>query len=319
VSALLTVSGLSKTFATPRGPLKALDNISFEVAHNEAVAVVGESGCGKSTVALSLVRLITPSSGDIAFDGLEAAEFRRIPQRRLAQFVGMVFQNPFASLNPRMRVADAIAEPLRLEGERSTARRREHTAALLAAVGLGPEHARRFPHELSGGQRQRVAIARALAARPKLLILDEPTAALDVSVQAQVLNLLVEMRVRDGLSYVLISHNLATVQQVAQRIIVMYLGTIAEAGTVAEVFARPRHPYTLALLEAVPQLGTAPIRPPPLRGEIRSAINRLPGCPFAPRCPRRTEICERTVPVLAESSGGHAAACFHPLDEVFVP
>ena len=318
MSALLTVRGLGKTFATPRGPLTALKDIAFEVGHGEAVAIVGESGCGKSTIALSLVRLIAPSAGEIAFDGLDAEAFRAVPQRQLAHFVGMVFQNPFASLNPRMRIATAIGEPLRSAG--GSVARRARVSALLGAVGLGPEYLARFPHELSGGQRQRVAIARALAADPKLLILDEPTAALDVSVQAQVLNLLVEMRQRDRLSYLLISHNLATVQQVAQRIVVMYLGTIVETGAVADVFARPRHPYTRALLEAVPQVGAAPghgMRP--VRGEIPSALNRPPGCPFAPRCAFRTEVCESRPPALDVPMDGHAVACFHPLNEAYVP
>jgi len=320
MSALLSVDRLGKTFATARGPLMALKEISFEVGHGEAVAIVGESGCGKSTIALSLVRLIAPSSGEIALDGLDAEEFRRVPQRRLARFVGMVFQNPFASLNPRMRVSTAVDEPLRVDREMGSAGRRERTSALLASVGLGPEYLVRFPHELSGGQRQRVAIARALAADPKLLILDEPTAALDVSVQAQVLNLLIELRQHHRLSYLLISHNLATVQQVAQRVVVMYLGTIVETGAVEDVFARPRHPYTRALLEAVPRLGAASgngLRP--VRGEIPSAINRPPGCPFAPRCAFRTELCERREPTLDVPGDGHSVACFHPLNEVFVP
>jgi oligopeptide/dipeptide ABC transporter ATP-binding protein len=320
MSALLSVRGLGKTFATARGPLTALKDVSFEVGHGEAVAIVGESGCGKSTIALSLVRLVAPSSGEIAFDGLEAERFRHIPQRALARFVGMVFQNPFASLNPRMRIGTAIGEPLSVAAAEGRTARREHAAGLLAAVGLGAEYLARFPHELSGGQRQRVAIARALAADPRLLILDEPTAALDVSVQAQVLNLLVEMRQRGRLSYLLISHNLATVQQVAQRVIVMYLGTIVEAGPVKDVFSRPRHPYTRALLEAVPRPGAARKNPVgAVRGEIPSALNRPPGCPFAPRCAFRSELCERRAPSLDLPVESRSVACFHPLNEVFVP
>jgi oligopeptide/dipeptide ABC transporter ATP-binding protein len=320
MSALLSVRGLGKTFATARGPLTALKDISFEVGHGEAVAIVGESGCGKSTIALSLVRLIAPSSGEIAFDGLDAERFRHVPQGALARYVGMVFQNPFASLNPRMRIGTAIGEPLSMAAAEGRAARRARAAELLAAVGLGAEYLARFPHELSGGQRQRVAIARALAADPRLLILDEPTAALDVSVQAQVLNLLVEMRQRGRLSYLLISHNLATVQQVAQRVIVMYLGTIVEAGPVKDVFNRPRHPYTRALLEAVPRPGAARRNPVgTVRGEIPSALNRPPGCPFAPRCAFRTGLCESRAPGLDLPVDGRSVACFHPLNEVFVP
>ncbi len=320
MTALLTVEGLTKIYATPRGDLTALDDVSFSVGRGEAVAIVGESGCGKSTLALSIVRLVGATRGRISFDGLPASQFQRASPRQLALLVGMVFQNPYASLNPRMRVLDSISEPLRIIARRSRDAARERATALLGSVGLGTETFRRFPHALSGGQRQRVAIARALALNPGLLVLDEPTAALDVSVQAQVLNLLADMRATHNLSYLLISHNLATVEHVADRVIVMYLGTIVESGPVEQVFAWPRHPYTRALLEAVPrprvgaQHGFAR-----LPGEPTSAIDRPPGCPFAPRCAHRTGICENVPPAITAGADGRQLACHHPLNKAFEP
>ncbi len=302
MTALLTVEGLTKIYATPRGDLTALDDVSFSVGRGEAVAIVGESGCGKSTLALSIVRLVGATRGRISFDGLPASQFQRASPRQLALLVGMVFQNPYASLNPRMRVLDSISEPLRIIARRSRDAARERATALLGSVGLGTETFRRFPHALSGGQRQRVAIARALALNPGLLVLDEPTAALDVSVQAQVLNLLADMRATHNLSYLLISH------------------TIVESGPVEQVFAWPRHPYTRALLEAVPrprvgaQHGFAR-----LPGEPTSAIDRPPGCPFAPRCAHRTGICENVPPAITAGADGRQLACHHPLNKAFEP
>jgi peptide/nickel transport system ATP-binding protein/oligopeptide transport system ATP-binding protein len=311
---LLVVENLTKRFATRHGVVRAVEDVSFAVASGETVALVGESGCGKTTVALSLLRLIRPDSGRVRFEGavLDGASDRS--EMRWRQRLSIVFQNPYSSLDPRMRIRDIVGEPLvtayRLKGRALT----EKVLGHLSEVGLGPEHLTRFPHEFSGGQRQRIAIARALALEPKLLILDEPTAALDVSIQAQVLNLLQELQKRRGLSYLFISHNLATIESIADRVLVMYLGRVVEQGPVDRVFAGPHHPYTRALLDSVPSIDPGQRhRLRPVTGEVPSALNPPPGCAFAPRCARASVECRAAPPPLISAGPARAHACLHPL------
>ena len=312
MTALLTVDNLTKRFRTRHGLVKAVDSVTFEVARGETLALVGESGCGKTTVALSLLRLIDPDGGRVLFEGADLVDDGDQSWR---QRLSIVFQNPYSSLDPRMRIRDIVGEPLvtayGLSGKALTERVIRH----LQDVGMGPEHLKRFPHEFSGGQRQRIAIARAIALEPKLLILDEPTAALDVSVQAQVLNLLQDLQKRLGLSYLFISHNLATVESIADRVLIMYLGRVVETGPVAEVFARPRHPYTQALIDSVPSIDpTHRGRLKPVTGELPSALNPPPGCAFAPRCARATAECRASPPPLVADGNGRTHACLHPLE-----
>jgi peptide/nickel transport system ATP-binding protein len=266
----------------PRRLLRAVDRVSFEVQPGETLALVGESGCGKSTVARLIVGLYAPTEGRLEFHG-----------RRMQ----MIFQDPYASLNPRWRVRDIIAEPMRfVKLENAPADRGSRVAQLLQQVGLSPDDGDKYPHEFSGGQRQRISIARALAGEPDLLLCDEPTSALDVSVQAQILNLMADLQARLGLTYVFISHNLAVVSLVADRVGVMYLGRIVELAAAAELFARPRHPYTRMLLDAVPDLGMSGKPRTPVAGEVPNPLAPPPGCPFHPRCPHANERCRTEVP-----------------------
>jgi oligopeptide/dipeptide ABC transporter ATP-binding protein len=311
---LLSVEHLTKHFATRHGVVRAVDDVSFTVAPGETLALVGESGCGKTTVALSLLRLLRPDSGRVSFEGVDLEGGSDKAEKAWRQRLSIVFQNPYSSLDPRMRIRNIVGEPLitayGLRGRPLTERVVRH----LREVGLGAEHLTRFPHEFSGGQRQRIAIARALALEPKLLILDEPTAALDVSVQAQVLNLLQGLQRNLGLSYLFISHNLATVENIADRVLVMYLGRLVEEGPVDQVFAAPCHPYTRGLLDSVPS--TDPRlrgRLRPVSGEIPSALNPPPGCAFSPRCARAGEECRGTPPPLMAAGPGRSHACLHPL------
>jgi len=314
MSELLSVENLTKRFATRHGVVRAVEDVSFTVAAGETVALVGESGCGKTTVALSLLRLIRPDSGRVQFEGAELEGTGDRREMRWRQRLSIVFQNPYSSLDPRMRIREIVGEPLvtayRLKGRTLT----EKVLGHLSEVGLGPEHLTRFPHEYSGGLRQPIAIARSLALEPKLLILDEPTAALDVSVQAQVLNLLQELQNRRGLSYLFISHNLATVESVADRVLVMYLGRVVEQGPVDQVFAAPHHPYTRALLDSVPSIDPRRRgRLRPVTGEVPSALSPPPGCPFAPRCALAAEDCRASPPRLMSAGPTRAHACLHPL------
>jgi peptide/nickel transport system ATP-binding protein/oligopeptide transport system ATP-binding protein/dipeptide transport system ATP-binding protein len=308
--ALLSVTQLHKTYASRDGLVTAIDHISLEVQVGETVALVGESGCGKSTVAATLLGLLPADSGQILVEG------RPLPSdaRARGKSLSMVFQNPYASLNPKMTIKAIVAEPLKVAfGLRGSALH-ARILSLLGNVGMGEEHMDRYPHEFSGGQLQRIAIARALALESRLLILDEPTAALDVSVQAQVLQLLKTLQTDNGLSYLFISHDLATVEYLAQQVLVMYLGRIVEAGPVEQVFGRPRHPYTRALLNSVPSID--PERRDQLQilsGEIPSPLNRPTGCHFAPRCPQVSERCRREVPAETQDHG-HRFSCHHPLN-----
>ena len=314
MTALLSVEHLTKHFATRHGVVRAVDDVSFTVAPGETLALVGESGCGKTTVALSLLRLLRPDSGRVSFEGADLEGGTDKAEKAWRQRLSIVFQNPYSSLDPRMRIRNIVGEPLitayGLRGRALTERVIRH----LHEVGLGAEHLMRFPHEFSGGQRQRIAIARALALEPKLLILDEPTAALDVSVQAQVLNLLQGLQKNLGLSYLFISHNLATVENIADRVLVMYLGRLVEEGPVDQVFAAPCHPYTRGLLDSVPSTDARLRgRLRPVSGEIPSALNPPPGCAFSPRCARAGEECRGTPPPLMAAGARRSHACLHPL------
>jgi peptide/nickel transport system ATP-binding protein len=269
----------------PRRILRAVDGVSFEIAKGETLALVGESGCGKSTVARLIAGLYAPTEGTIDFRGAR---------------LQMIFQDPYASLNPRWRVRKIIAEPMKFLNEEKP------VSQFLTQVGLSPDDAERYPHEFSGGQRQRISIARALAGEPELLICDEPTSALDVSVQAQILNLMAELQERLGLTYLFISHNLAVVSLVADRVGVMYLGKIVELAPAARLFATPRHPYTRMLLDAVPDLGMSGEPRIPVAGEVPNPLAPPPGCAFHPRCPHASARCRAEVPRFAGGVACHA-------------
>ena len=292
--------------------LRAVDGVSFAIPKGTTLSLVGESGCGKSTVARLSVGLYAPSAGSVMFDGRDLAEARSLAdQRRRMQ---MIFQDPYASLNPRWRVADIIAEPIRAFGLVKTRGEQENRVAeLLTQVGLSPLDGQKFPHEFSGGQRQRISIARALSSNPEFLVCDEPTSALDVSVQAQILNLMKELQQRLGLTYLFISHNLAVVRQVSDRIGVMYLGRLAELAPAESLFKRPRHPYTRALMEAIPDLDMTGRERIPVGGEVPSPISPPSGCAFHPRCPLANDRCKRERPEM-KPAGDAMVAC-HAVEE----
>lgn len=295
--------------ARPRSML-AVRDVSLSAERGEVVGIVGESGCGKSTLARLILRLIEPTSGHVLFDGTDLGKLGKREMRRLRTRMTMVFQDPYSSLDPRYTLADVLAEPFAVQGENPPAGR---IAALLDQVGLARTMAGSYPHELSGGQRQRAGIARALARSPDLIVLDEPTASLDVSIQAQVIDLLSNLRRDLGLTYLFISHDLGLVRYFCDRIVVMYLGAVVEVLPAAN--ATPRHPYTRALLDSTFAPDPAKRRKlDALSGEIPSAFNLPPGCAFAARCPRASERCRTQVPDL-HTTGGHAVACFHPIEE----
>jgi peptide/nickel transport system ATP-binding protein len=288
--------------------LKAVDGVSFDVEKGETFALVGESGSGKSTVARMVVGLLPPTSGEVKITGISMANPAALAERqRLRRRIQMIFQDPYASLNPRWRVDRIVAEPIRafrlIEGERDI---RARVGELLTLVGLHPDDGQKYPHEFSGGQRQRIAIARALASNAEFIVCDEPTSALDVSVQAQILNLMRDLQDKFGLTYLFISHNLAVVRHMANRIGVMYLGRIVEISGGRELFAQPKHPYTRMLLDAVPDVGITGRQRIPVKGEIPNPINPPTGCPFNPRCPFANERCRTEVPPLAERVACHA-------------
>lgn len=318
--AILEVRDVKKYFYSGRRrpPVKAVDGVSFDVYPGETLGLVGESGCGKSTLARLIVRLLTPSEGHIRFDGQDVVTARGARLRQLRREMQMIFQDPYSSLNPRLTVRDIIAEPLIVHG---IARGREldrRVVDLLESVGLRPEHARRYPHEFSGGQRQRIVIARALALEPRLVVCDEPVSALDVSIQAQILNLLQDLQDRLGLTYIFIAHDLAVVQSVSNRIGVMYLGRLVELADADELFERPLHPYTQALISAVPVPEPAPALHRErivLRGELPSPSRPPAGCRFHTRCPLAVEQCRVEVPQWREVLPGHWVAC-HLSDEM---
>ena len=294
----------------------AVDNVSLDIAQGETVGLVGESGCGKSTLSRCLVKLYDINEGALEFDGTDITQLGVHSMRPLRAKLQMVFQDPSASLNPRRRVKDLVAEPFRIHTKLSEKEIQEKVAALLKDVGLLPDHGERFPHEFSGGQRQRIGVARAIALEPKLLVLDEPVSALDVSVQAQIVNLLADLQQKFGLTYVFVSHDLSVVRQVSTRIAVMYLGSIVELGQADHIFANPRHPYTQALISAVPvpdRAGAEARQRIVLQGDVPSPINPPSGCRFHPRCPRAQDICRVERPVLEQKDGAGLAACHFPL------
>ncbi|MBC7431896.1 MAG: ABC transporter ATP-binding protein [Rubritepida sp.] len=311
---ILQAENLSKHY----GALRAVEGVSLHVARGETLALVGESGCGKSTTARLLLRLIAPSAGTIRFDGQDITNLPAGRLRDIRRRTGVVFQDPYASLNPRLRVGDAILEPMQVHRLGTAAEQRARMQSLLGLVGLMPSHAERFPHEFSGGQRQRIGIARALAAGPELLVCDEPVSALDVSIQAQVVNLLKDLQSRLGLATLFIAHDLGVVKHMADRVAVMYLGRIVELADKRSLFANPRHPYTRALLAAIPHPDPALRgRLRPLGGDIPSPANLPPGCRFQTRCAHATDICRRHDPPLQDGVACHHHAELPPMDMAY--
>jgi peptide/nickel transport system ATP-binding protein len=327
--ALLEARGLRKHFPIRKGWLqrvvghaKAVDGVDLSVRRGETLGLVGESGCGKSTTGRALMRLLQPTAGEIRFrsrtlarDGgsgamVDVATLKRSDMKALRQDMQIIFQDPYSSLDPRMPIGDIVAEPLRVQGVMNRGGREDRVADLLKAVGLPSEHAKRFPHELSGGQRQRIGIARALALNPSFIVADEPVSALDVSTQAQVVNLLQDLQAELGLAYLFIAHDLSVVRHISDRVAVMYLGKIVEIADVDDLFLNPRHPYTEALLSAVPVadpdfVGTR-IR---LKGDPPSPMAPPPGCPFHPRCAYANAQCSGEAPAMREVAPGHEASC----------
>jgi peptide/nickel transport system ATP-binding protein len=312
-----TFGGGRTLFGATRPAVHAVQDVSLNVRKGETLGVVGESGCGKSTLARMIVGLDTPSAGRITLDGHDLVAEAKNDLQALARKVQYVFQDPVASLNPRKTIRTILSAPLiHLLGLDSTARR-SRLEELMAAVNLAPEFLDRYPHEFSGGQAQRIGIARALAADPQLIVLDEPVSALDVSVQAQVLNLLDDLKSRFQLTYVFISHDLSVVESVSDRVAVMYFGRIAELGAARAVFAHPRHPYTRLLLRSAPAPGRRSLMPEDAAAELPDPFNPPPGCAFVARCPRATDECRQAHPALESSpmEANHLAACYHPQDE----
>jgi peptide/nickel transport system ATP-binding protein len=299
----------------PRQLLHAVAGVSFEVRKGETLALVGESGCGKSTLARLIVGLYAPSRGSIEYDGVEISDpAAHVQTTQMRQRMQMIFQDPYASLNPRWRVRDIVAEPIRvLNLARDEAAISARVGELLRQVGLAAQDGEKYPHEFSGGQRQRISIARALSGNPEFLVCDEPTSALDVSVQAQILNLMSDLQARLGLTYLFISHNLAVVSQVADRIGVMYLGRLVELADSRDLFARPQHPYTRMLLDALPDLEMSGRRRTPVAGEVPNPLAPPPGCAFHPRCPHANERCRTELPKLVWH--GEAASACHAVEE----
>jgi len=328
---LLRVSGLQKLFPIRKGFLKrtvghvrAVDGVNFHIDEGETLGLVGESGCGKTTTARCILRAIEPTAGEVFMrvaDGsvVEVGKLRRAELRALRREMQMVFQDPFTSLNPRMTLLDLVGEPLLVHGLRSRREREERVADLLRRVGLRPEYMRRFPHAFSGGERQRIGIARALALHPRLVVADEPVSALDVSVQAQILNLLLDLQSELRLTYLFVAHDLSVVRHISNRVAVMYVGRMVELAETEELFSRPKHPYTAALLSAVPE-------PDPrmrsqrivLQGEVANPAAPPGGCYFHPRCPHAIEVCRTQAPAWQELSPGHFVGC-HRAEELQLP
>jgi oligopeptide transport system ATP-binding protein len=315
---LLEVTDLVKHYAVRGGILRrrvgtvhAVDGISFSVGVGETLGMVGESGCGKSTVARSVLRLVEPTSGSIRLNGVDVTHLGKADLRPYRRSMQIVFQDPFASLNPRMTAGDIVGEPLSVHGLASGRQKQERVAELFQQVGLRPDQMKNYPHQFSGGQRQRICIARALSLEPDLIVCDEPVSALDVSIQAQVINLLIDLQRKHGFSYLFIAHDLAVVAHISHRVAVMYLGRIVEVAEKTELFANPRHPYTQALLSSVPVANPKMKRLKPLiDGDVPSPINPPSGCAFHTRCRYVMERCKVERPVLAEAGTKHQVACF---------
>ena len=319
---LVEVKNLVKHFPITRGivfqkqvgAVQAVNGLSFSIRKGETLGLVGESGCGKSTTGRLILRLIEPTSGSVRFEGRDVLALNRRDMREIRRDMQIVFQNPYASLDPRMTVGDSIGEPLRVHGTHKGAALHARVRELLDRVGLNPSYADRYPHEFSGGQRQRVGIARALAINPKFIVADEPVSALDVSVQAQVLNLLDDLQEEFGLTYLFIAHNLSTVQHISDRVAVMYLGNMMELAASEELYANPKHPYTQALLSAVPVADPVAMKERMkqrviLQGDIPSPTNPPSGCVFHTRCPHAMPHCKTQVPAFRDLGGEHMVAC----------
>lgn len=314
---LLEVRNLKKYFPVKTGwfhtnHVKAVDDVSFFIRRGETFGLVGESGCGKTTLGRTVLRLIEPSAGELIYDGKDISKEDMLPYRRRMQ---IIFQDPYASLDPRLTVGDIVGEPLDIHKLYSNDKdRRDKINSLLSTVGLNTEHANRFPHEFSGGQRQRIGIARALAVDPEFIVCDEPISALDVSIQAQVINMLEDLQAEKKLTYLFIAHDLSIVKHISSRIGVMYLGHLVEVAASRELYAKPLHPYTVTLLSAIPIADPRTSRAKKrivLEGEVPSPMNPPSGCPFRTRCPRASERCAQEMPALAEVEPGHFAACHH--------
>lgn len=309
---ILEVKHLKKYFKVPAGNVKAVDDVSFAIRRGETFGLVGESGCGKSTTGRTIIRLYEPTDGEVIFKGKNLVNLSKKEMKSFSRSMQMIFQDPYASLNPRMTITDIVGEGIDIHKLSKGEERAERIYDLLETVGLNKEHANRFAHEFSGGQRQRIGIARALAVEPEFIICDEPISALDVSIQAQIVNLLQDLQKEKGLTYLFIAHDLSMVKHISDRIAVMYLGQIVELADSVELSTNPLHPYTEALLSAIPI-------PDPnierarqriiLEGDVASPINPLDGCPFAPRCPKAMPICKEVRPVFEEVKPGHFVAC----------
>ncbi len=320
---LLDIRALSKSFPVSGGPLggktrrlQAVDGVDLSLYPGETLGLVGESGCGKSTLGRLILRLIEPDGGEIRFQGREITGLSPGEMRPLRREMQMIFQDPYSSLNPRLRVGEIVGEPLKIHNLASGAELRREVERLLSVVGLEPRHYERYPHEFSGGQRQRIGIARALAVRPKRNVADEPVSALDLSIQAQVVNLLQDVQREFGLTYLFIAHDLSVIEHLSDRVAVMYLGRIVELSASRNLYKAPRHPYSEALLNAVPIPDPARRRSRiPLKGEPPSPLEKPSGCSFHPRCPYARDLCRETSPPLEEKAKGHSAAC-HFSEEV---
>lgn len=301
----------ARMFSSNRAVVRAVDGIDLEISPGETVGIVGESGSGKSTLGRLLLRLLEPTAGTVRFEGQDLSTLRGAELRRLRRRMQIIFQDPYASLNPRMRIGRAIGEGLVVHGLAPRAEIKDRVLALMQRVGLSTDAYDRYPHEFSGGQRQRIGIARAIALDPKFIVADEPVSALDVSIQAQIINLLLSLREEQGISFAFISHDLRVVEHVSDRVAVMYLGRMVEIARARDLYATPLHPYTKALLSAVPRIGrhAEGDKRVVLTGDVPSPIAPPPGCPFHPRCPVAEARCKREVPLLTEKAAGHSAAC----------
>jgi peptide/nickel transport system ATP-binding protein len=330
-SPILEVKNLRKFFPVQKGILRkivgqvrAVDDVSISINKGETVSIVGESGCGKTTTARCIMRAIDPTSGEIKFNTkngeiIDLASLSRDEVRPYRDDIQMIFQDPFSSLNPRMTLFDIVGEPLLVNGMKNRKEREDRVAELMGQVGLRPEYMQRFPHAFSGGQRQRIGIARALSIQPSLIVADEPVSALDVSVQAQVLNLMMDLQDQLNLTYLFVSHDLSVVSQISDRVVVMYVGKVVETGTPKEIFESPRHPYTAALAtslpKADPRLKQERIV---LQGEVANPSDPPSGCYFHPRCPYATDICKTETPELKQIGNGRTVSC-HRIDEINLP